>query len=121
MESYVVYKKFVMFSDLNPGKKLYGGTMMSWVDEAAAIFAYEQLGREKHFVTLKISEVLFDRPAGLGDLLTFYAGLCNVGRTSFEVSISVRNRDLEIVSCEVTFVALDKNGKPVPHGLAMPK
>ncbi len=121
MEPYVVYKKFVMFSDLNPAKRLYGGTMMSWVDEAAAIFAYEQLSSEKHFVTLKISEVLFDRPARLGDLLTFYAGLRQVGRTSFKVSISVRNRDLEIVSCEVTFVALDKNGKPTTNDLTMPE
>jgi acyl-CoA thioesterase YciA len=117
MEKSTVYKKFVMFGDLNPAGALYGGTMMSWVDEAASIFASERLGPKKHFVTLKISEVLFEHPARLGDLLTFSANLSRVGRTSFGVSVSVHNRTHEIVTCDVTFVSVDDRGKPIPHGL----
>lgn len=118
MEPSVVYKKFVMVGDLNPANTLYGGTMMSWVDEAASIFAAELLGRHVNFATLRISEVLFKHPANLGDLLTFSASLRRVGRTSLDVAVQVCNREREIVSCEVTFVSLDaERRRPIPHGL----
>jgi len=117
MDGNVVYKRIVMFGDLNPARSLYGGTMMSWVDEAATIFAFEQLGPGKRFVTLKISEALFEHPARLGDLLTFYAQMNHTGRTSFGVSVSVCNRSVEIVSCDVVFVTVDEQGKPIPHDL----
>jgi len=118
MEPCVVYKKFVMVGDLNAAGTLYGGTMMSWVDEAASIYAAEVLGPGVSFVTLKISEVLFKHPAVLGDLLTFNANLCRVGRTSLDVSVSVHNRQREIVSCDVRFVTVDhQHRRPVPHCL----
>ena len=117
MKPCVVYKKFVMFGDLNPIKVLYGGTMLKWIDEAASIFAAEQLGKGKHFSTIKVSEILFKHPARLGDLLTFSAQFNRVGRTSFGVSVFVCNREREIVSCDVTFVALDDEGRPIRHGL----
>lgn len=118
MEPCVVYKKFVMVGDLNASGTLYGGTMMSWVDEAASIYAAEVLGPGVSFVTLKISEVLFKHPAVLGDLLTFAARLQCVGRTSLDVSVTVRNRQREIVSCDVRFVTVDQqHRKPVPHCL----
>ncbi len=113
----VVYKRIVMFSDLNPSGYLYGGTMMKWIDEAGAIFGCELLGEGKRFVTLKISEVLFEEPAGLGSVLTFYATLTYTGTTSFEVLVAVYNKNCEIVTCDITFVSVDNNGKPTPHTL----
>jgi acyl-CoA thioesterase YciA len=118
MEPSVVYKKFVMVGDLNAAGTLYGGTMMSWVDEAASVYAAELLGPGVGFVTLKISEVLFKHPAVLGDLLTFYARLQRVGRTSLDVSVEVHNREREVVTCEVRFVTVDHvHRRPVPHRL----
>jgi len=118
MQPSVVYKKFVMVGDLNAAGTLYGGTMMSWVDEAAAIYAAEMLGPGVSFVTLKISEVLFKHPAVLGDLLTFTASLQRVGRTSLDVSVTVHNRQRDIVSCDVRFVTVDQqHRRPVPHRL----
>ncbi len=119
MKPSVVYKKIVMFQDLNPAQMLYGGTMLNWMDEAGAIFATELLGPERAFVTLKVSEVLFKHPAKLGDLLTFYAHISRLGRTSFGVSVSVHNRQREIVSCDLSFVALDNEGTPTVHGLTI--
>jgi len=118
MQPSVVYKKFVMVGDLNAGGTLYGGTMMSWVDEAASIYTAEILGPGASFVTLKISEVLFKHPAVLGDLLTFNATLQRVGRTSLDVAVTVHNRQQEIVSCDVRFVTVDRQQRrPVPHRL----
>lgn len=123
----VVYKRIVMPSDLNPAGYLFGGSMMKWIDEAGAIYGCELLGLDKHFVTLKVSEVLFKHPAPLGALLTFYASLSHTGKTSFSVSVSVHSIDPvrngmpkpaeEIVKCDITFVSIDKDGKPTPHNI----
>ncbi len=114
----VVYKKVVMYRDLNPFQTLYGGAMMYWVDEAAAIFAREEVGPAVRYVTLKITEVLFKHPAKLGDLLTFKAAFSRIGTSSFDVSVTVSNQEIEIVSCDVTFVSIDESGRPIPHGLS---
>jgi acyl-CoA hydrolase len=117
----VVYKRFVMFKDLNPAANLYGGIMMKWIDEAAAIFGTELLGRfDTRIVTLKVSEVLFRHPAAIGNLLTFHASLAKVGRTSFDVRISVQCLKKEIVTCDVTFVNINiATGVPTPHDIAL--
>ncbi len=117
MKPSVVYKKIVMMRDLNPANTLYGGTTMSWIDEAASIYAFELLGRHFSLVTIKISEVLFKLPVNLGDLLTFSASLNKVGRTSLDIMVRVHNGEQEVVSCDVTLVTLDANRRPTPHGL----
>ena len=117
MQPSIVYKKIVMMRDLNPANTLYGGTTMSWIDEAASIYAFELLGRDFSLVTIKISEVLFKLPVNLGDLLTFSASLNKVGRTSLDIMVRVHNGDKEVVSCDVTLVTLDAHRRPVPHGL----
>jgi len=113
----VVYKKIVMVGDLNPAHTLYGGKLTDWVDEAAGIFALELIEPDKHFVTLKISELLFEHPARLGDILTFYAKVIRIGRTSLGVSVAVMRQVQEIVTCDITFVSVDAQGRPTPHGL----
>ena len=117
MVTYTVYKRIVMQKDLNPHGNLYGGTMMSWLDEAGAIFATEQLHRRANFVTLKVSEILFKHPVILGDLLSFTATMTHVGTSSFTAKITVQEeRQGEVVSCDITFVTLSL-GHPVSHEL----
>jgi acyl-CoA hydrolase len=136
MKPTMTYRKLVMPGDENPAKRLFGGRLMQWADEAAALFAMCQM-RTSSIVTLKMSEVLFKNPAVSGDILEFWTKLKKVGRTSITVEcivarkilahpgplpespqpVSPRNPADVILSCDFTFVAIGTDGRPVPHGL----
>jgi len=79
MKPTMTYRKLVMPGDENPAKRLFGGRLMQWADEAAALFAMCQM-RTSSIVTLKMSEVLFKNPAVSGDILEFWTKLKKVGR-----------------------------------------
>lgn len=138
-ELIMTYRKLVMPGDENPAKRLFGGRLMQWADEAAALFAMCQM-RTKSVVTLKISEILFKNPAQSGDILEFWTRNKRVGRTSLTVECVVtrkligktmsspeapKSQDADafgdpngiILSCEFVFVAIDQKGKPIRHGL----
>lgn len=106
--------------DLNPAHRLFGGRMMEWLDSAAAMYAMCQL-RTRRIVTLKVSEILFKKPVESGDFLEFYAETHSVGKTSFTVKITVVNKDIDtrdldtVVECLFVFVAVNEDGKPIPH------
>lgn len=132
----MTYRKLVMPEDENPAKRLFGGRLMQWADEAAAMFAMCQL-RTKSVVTLKISEILFKNPAQSGDILEFWTRNKRVGKTSLTVECVVTRKrigkplaapeapklgqesdpDETILSCEFVFVSIGPEGKPVRHGL----
>lgn len=123
-ERQLVKKCLVMPKDLNPANRLFGGQLASWIDEAAAIHAAEQLGTE-NIVTLKISEMLFKKPIKQRDHLTIVAYNKIVGTTSLVVCIEVYVRNVTneflmnhpAVTCELVFVAIDPDsGSKVPHG-----
>ena len=130
-ELMMTYRKLVMPGDENPAKRLFGGRLMQWADEAAALFAMCQM-RTKSVVTLKISEVLFKNPALSGDILEFWTRNKKVGRTSLTVECVVMRKHIGpavtngyvddpkslILSCEFVFVALGEDGKPTPHELS---
>src|SRR5919199_390529 len=136
----MTYRKLVMPEDENPAKRLFGGRLMQWADEAAALFAMCQM-RTKSIVTLKISEILFRNPAQSGDILEFWTRNKKIGRTSLTVECMVTRKMIGlpltapeapdfskaayqgdpsgiILGCEFVFVSLDENGKPTPHALA---
>jgi acyl-CoA hydrolase len=114
--------RLVMPRDLNPANRLFGGKMMAWIDEAAAIYAIGRL-KTNRIVTKKISEVNFESPALQGDMLEFFASTAHIGRTSLTVRVDVQAKrftgdaelDVKVSSCDVVFVAVDENGKSTPH------
>ncbi len=135
----MTYRKLVMPGDENPAKRLFGGRLMQWADEAAALYAMCQM-RTKSVVTLKISEILFKNPAQSGDILEFWTKNKKIGKTSLTVECIVTRKKIGlpmstpkapetetegylgdpagiILSCEFVFVALDESGKPTKHGL----
>lgn len=123
MEKDVVrsYRKLVKPEDLNAANSLFGGTLMSWIDEACALYAMCQM-QSRRVVTLKISEVLFKTPAQQGDILEFVCKPIKYGRTSFTIACSVVTKVVEpgddsrhIATCETVFVAVDAQGKPTPY------
>lgn len=111
-------RKLVKPSDLNPRRTLFGGQVLKWVDEEAAIFAICQLG-SPNIVTKAMSEVNFVSTAVLGDIIEFGMDLVKVGTTSITIACDVRNKITKqsiIRIDKIVFVLLDDEGKPKPHG-----
>lgn len=111
-------RKLVKPEDLNPRKTLFGGKLLQWIDEEAAIFAICQL-ESSSLVTKAISEIDFVSTAVVGDIIEFGMELVKVGTTSITLACDVRNKITKqtIVKIDkIVFVLLDENGKPTPHG-----
>lgn len=81
-------QRLVMPCDMNPGKKLFGGKLMAWLDEAGALFVMDKLGTQ-NVVTKKVSEITFDQPVNCGDYLIFECDIPKYGKTSINVSVIV--------------------------------
>lgn len=120
----LITNRLIMTADLNAAGKLFGGRLMAWMDEAAALYCMTKMGT-RQIVTKKISEVIFNEPAMLGDVLEFRCRVKSIGTSSLVVECLVPTKKIEdsgseriITSCELVFVALDRNGKPTPHRLA---
>ncbi len=118
------YRKLVMYRDLNAAGTIFGGTLVSWMDEASAIFAGEHMG-SRRLVTAKIDELNFEAPARLGDLLEIWCNAKREGTTSLAVNVMVIRRApkdgnddsieaAQICNSDFVFVSLDRNGKPRP-------
>lgn len=116
-------RKLVKSEDLNGAGSLFGGKALAWIDEEAAIYAFCQLG-SKNLVTKAMSTINFKAPAKLGDIIEIGCDVVKFGNTSITVSCSMRNKTTqqEIVTVsEITFVNLDENGRPTPHGITRAK
>lgn len=96
---------------------IHGGHLLQLLDRVA--YACAARYSTHYVVTLSVDQVLFKRPIHLGELITCYANVNYVGRTSMEVGIKVVAENLETGemrhtnSCYFTMVALDKDSKPV--------
>ncbi len=115
--TYIV-RKWVKPEDLNQHGALFGGRLLQWVDEEAAIVAITQLGTTG-VVTRHMSEIDFLAKAESGDLLELKYEVKGFGRTSLALSCIVSNTVTaqEILSLEsIVFVAVDGAGHPVQHG-----
>jgi acyl-CoA hydrolase len=107
-------RKIIKYEDLNPRGTLFGGTLLSWIDEEAAIYAICQIG-DKNVVTKFISSIDFKSSPKLGDIIEIGTDLVKVGNTSVTFKCNVRNKDTKqdvITIDEIVFVRLDENGKP---------
>lgn len=114
-------RRLVMAEHLNGANRLFGGRLLSWIDEEAYIYVRCQL-KHANMVTRYMSEVNFISAGQLGDIIELGIELVRVGRTSVTVACRVRNKDsakpiLEID--EIVFVAVDDQGKPTAHGCSM--
>lgn len=111
-------RKWIKPEDLNPNGTLFGGKLLSWIDEEAVIYAIVQLGNQ-HIVTKYISEINFVSSAKTGDIIEMGIEATDFGRTSLTLRCEVRNKITRktILSIEkLVFVNLDENGIPTPHG-----
>ena len=111
-------RKWVKPEDLNPNKTLFGGRLLAWIDEEAALYTIIQL-ENKNIVTKFMSEINFVSSARRGDVIEIGLEVIKFGRTSLTLGCEVRNkmtRETIITIDKIIMVNLDENGDPVPHG-----
>ena len=111
-------RKWVKPEDLNPNGTLFGGSLLRWIDEEAAIYAICQLDNQR-VVTKFISEINFVSSARQGDIIELGMTATDFGRTSITLRCEVRNKITRksILTIEkMVFVNLGADGKPAPHG-----
>lgn len=111
-------RKWVRPEDLNANGTLFGGSLLRWIDEEAAIYAILQLGNGQ-VVTKYISEINFLSSAVQGDLIEMGLRATHFGRTSLTMRAEVRNmitRTSILTIEKIVFVNLGPDGHPEPHG-----
>jgi acyl-CoA hydrolase len=111
-------RKWVRPEDLNANGTLFGGSLLRWIDEEAAIYAIIQLGNYR-VVTKFISEINFEASAQQGDLVEMGLVATHFGRTSLTMRAAVRNmitRRTILTIEKIVFVNLGDDGLPAPHG-----
>ncbi len=97
---------------------VFGGVMLSMMDTTAAVSAIRHA--RLACVTVSVDRVDFREPIHVGDLVIMKSSVNFVGRTSMEIGVRVETENLltglkrHTNSCYLTFVAIDRNGKPVP-------
>ncbi|HSI51649.1 MAG TPA: acyl-CoA thioesterase [Ideonella sp.] len=121
----LVMRVMPMPADANGNGDIFGGWIMAQVDLAGSVLpARIAKGR---ITTVAVNEFIFKQPVSMGDLLSFYATVTRIGRTSVTVRVEVyaeRNpSDLQVVKvtqANLTYVAIDLNGQPreIPKPLA---
>lgn len=111
-------RKWVKPEDLNPNKTLFGGRLLEWIDEEAALYSIVQL-ENSHVVTKFMSEINFMASAKEGNIIEIGIEVVKFGNTSLVLQCEVRNKMTHetIITVEkITMVNLDADGKPKPHG-----
>ena len=111
-------RKWVKPEDLNPNKTLFGGKLLAWIDEEAALYSIIQL-ENSHVVTKHMSEINFMASAREGDIVEIGLEVIKFGTTSLILQCEVRNKmthETIITVDQITMVNLDADGKPKPNG-----
>jgi acyl-CoA thioesterase YciA len=109
----------VTTSDIGVNNNLFGGKLMSWMDLAAVAMAKQQV-KSENVLTLKVSEMIFHRPAKIKNLLKIYGEVSRIGRTSITIAIEARRMNVctgeedLICSTSIVMVKVNTNGQPTP-------
>lgn len=98
---------------------LFGGVMLSWLDEAGGAFA-GQCSDTPRMVTLKLAETLFKKPVRPGHLIKIYGEVVGVGITSMTIKLEARRHSpyngtqKMVCNTEITYLRVDGDGEPIP-------
>jgi acyl-CoA hydrolase len=104
--------------DLNPNGTLFGGRLLEWIDEEAALYTIVQL-ENRHIVTKFISEINFIAAPVQGDIIEMGIEVVKFGSSSITLRCEVRdklNRKKVLEIDKIIMVNLGPDGKPAPHG-----
>lgn len=106
----------MMPKDTNYHGTVFGGIILSLIDQASGVVAANRA--RSGVVTVKMNEVIFRSPVFVGDLISVYAHVVRVGRTSMTIKAEVftsrhDKADVNVTSAELVFVAVDKDRRPI--------
>ena len=115
----LVLKVIPMPADCNANGDIFGGWVMAQVDLAGSVIpARHAQGR---MATVAVNEFVFKQPVRVGDILSFFASLTRIGRTSMTVQVEVyaerfqaQGQYIKVTEASLTYVAIDDSGKPRP-------
>lgn len=111
-------RKWIKPEDLNPNGTLFGGKLLAWIDEEAALYSIIQLENQKT-VTKYMSEIDFQSSAQQGDIVEIGIEVVKFGTASLTLKCEVRNkmtRQTIIKIDKIVMVSLDEDGNAKPHG-----
>jgi len=114
----LISTKICKTSDIGINNNLFGGTMLSWLDEAGGTMA-SSVCCTPQVITLKIDEVLFKKPVKVNEHIRIYGMVQRIGRTSIALYLEARrfnftSHDEETVcSTKAIYVRIDQDGEPV--------
>jgi acyl-CoA thioesterase YciA len=114
----VVIRTIAMPADANANGDIFGGWLMSQMDLGGAIFARGTA--HSRVTTVAVDGMSFLRPVNVGDVVTCYAQLVSIGRTSLKVAVEAwvqrfaDSTSLQVTEGTFTYVAIDGAGKPQP-------
>ncbi|MFT3778186.1 MAG: acyl-CoA thioesterase [Ottowia sp.] len=112
-------KVIPMPADVNANGDIFGGWVMAQVDLAGSVLParYAQ-GR---MATVAVNQFIFKQPVRIGDILSLYAKIERIGRTSMTVNVGVyaerirkQGRYIKVTEATLTYVAIDEQGRPRP-------
>lgn len=124
-EPYIAIQIIMMPKDTNPHGTIFGGVILSYIDQAGAIGGRREViqagGPIPHLVTVAVNRVEFKQPVLVGDVVRFVTRLVRLGRTSITMHIRVeaeRGPDvLHVTDAEVVYVGIDPSSperRPIP-------
>jgi len=109
----------LMPKDTNALGTIFGGVILSFIDQAGAVEAHRHCGGR--IVTVAMREVVFHAPVFVGDLISFYTATKRIGTTSVTVHVEVEAErghpggpKAKVTEADVVFVRVDSDGRPVP-------
>jgi acyl-CoA hydrolase len=111
-------RKWIKPEDLNPNDTLFGGRLLEWIDEEAALYTIIQLENSK-VVTKFMSEINFKASARRGDIIEIGIEVVKFGKSSLTLNCKVRNKMTHetIITVEnIIMVNIGDDGLPKPHG-----
>lgn len=124
-EPYLAIKVVMMPRDTNPHGTIFGGVVLSYIDQAGAIGARHEVvkagGAMPFLVTVAVNKVEFHQPVLVGDVVCFLTRLVRIGRTSITMHINVvaerGGQTLQVTEAEVVYVNVDAHSperRPLP-------
>jgi acyl-CoA thioesterase YciA len=122
-EPYLAIQVVMMPRDTNPMGSIFGGVILSYLDQAGAIGARREVamagGGQADLVTVAMNKVEFKQPVLVGDVVRFLTRPLRVGRTSITMNVVVEVERgpevLQVTEAEVVFVRIDpRDRRPVP-------
>lgn len=122
---YLALKAAMMPRDTNLHGTIFGGVLLSYIDQAGAVGAHHEARKngwpERALVTVGMERVEFHQPVLVGDVVSFWTRLVRVGRTSITMHVTVdaeqKGQLVKLTEASVTYVAVDLKAAerhPVP-------